>query len=181
MSVVKKIVIGMITICACVPFEVVAEVIDADGHPNTPAGHSLNPSFATADYTLGSAFFRDGQYEAAVASLEKALRLGANNPDNYQVATLLGYTQYSMRNHEAALSWADVALRMAPTFTQAQGLRAATLALLDRIDEAKASIDHFLAMVPNATATRIARNYRLRKQEDVAHYRDGLIKAGLPV
>ena len=143
-------------------------------------GADLNPSFATADYALGSAFFRDGQYEAAVGSLEKALRLSANNPYNYQVATLLGYTHYSLRNHEAALSWADEALRMAPTFTQAQGLRAAALSQLDRIDEAKTAIDRFLEMIPNGTAERVARNYRLRKQEDVAHYRDGLIKAGLP-
>ena len=69
---------------------------------------------------------------------------------------------------------------MAPTFTQAQGLRAAALSQLDRIDEAKTTIDRFLEMIPNGTAERVARNYRLRKQEDVAHYRDGLIKAGLP-
>ena len=140
----------------------------------------LNPNFILRHYVLGIAQYRDGQYEAAVVEFEKALRLSPNNPDNYQIATLLGYTHYSMRNHEAALSWADEALRMAPTFIQAHGLRGAALAQLERIEEAKRSIVRFLEIVPNATASRVARNYRLRKQEDVAHYRDGLIKAGLP-
>ena len=143
-------------------------------------GINLNPSFAPAHHTFGVALYRDGQYATAVGEFEKTLRHSPNNPQNYQTATLLGYTHYSLRNNEAALSWADEALRMAPTFTQAQGVRAAALAQLDRINEAKASINQFLAMFPNATASGITRNYRLRKQEDVERYREGLIKAGLP-
>ena len=139
-----------------------------------------NPGYAPAHSVLGGALYRDGQYEAAVAELETALRLSPNNPDNYQSATLLGFTHYSLRNYDAALSWADEAIRMAPTFAQAYSLRAASLAKLDRIDDAQVAAGQYLDAVPDTTATRVARSNRLRKQEDMDHFCEGLLKAGLP-
>ena len=140
----------------------------------------LNPGYAPAHSVLGAALYRDGQYDAAKKEFELALRLSPNNPDNYQSATLLGFTHYSSRNLDAALSWADEAIRLAPTFTQAYCLRAATLAQLDRIEEAKMSADHYLETVPKTTATRVSRSNRLREHKEMEYFREGLIKAGLP-
>lgn len=139
----------------------------------------LNPGYAPAHSVLGNAFYRDGQYEASVAEFETGLSLSPNNPDNYQSATLLGFCHYCLRNFDAALSWADEALRMAPTFSQSYSLRAASLAQLGRIDEAKAAVDKYQEAVPDTTASRVARSNRLRNQQDMEHFRQGLIKAGM--
>ena len=48
------------------------------------------------------------------------------------------------------------------------------------VDYGDKVVDTSGRFLPHAKASRVARNYRLRKQEDVDHYRDGLIKAGLP-
>jgi adenylate cyclase len=141
---------------------------------------SLNPSISYVYQERGRALFYDGQYEAAVETYERYMQLSPNDPMYYTGATMLGYTHYCRRNHEAALSWANEALRFSPNFTQAIGLQAASLARLDRIEEAKASTARFLEAIPLATATRVAGNFRLREQEDVDHYRAGLVKAGLP-
>ena len=69
---------------------------------------------------------------------------------------------------------------MAPTFAQAYSLRAASLAKLDRIDDAQVAAGQYLDAVPDTTATRVARSNRLRKQEDMDHFCEGLLKAGLP-
>jgi len=59
-------------------------------------------------------------------------------------------------------------------------LRAASLAKLDRIDDAQVAAGHYLEAVPGTTVTRVARSNRLRKQEDMDRFGEGLLKAGLP-
>ena len=147
---------------------------------NAKRGLALNPGYAPAHTVLGGVFYRDGQYEASVVEFETGLRLSPNNPDNYQSATLLGFSHYCLQNHDAALSWADEAIRMAPTFTQAFSLRAASLAQLDKFDVAKIAEEKYLEAVPDTTATRIARSNRLRNEADMEYFRQGLIKAGMP-
>ena len=141
---------------------------------------ALNPSIANVYEGRGRALFFNSRYEDAIKAIERFLKLSPSDPLYYTAATVLGYAQFCLRNYEAALSWAKEALRFAPHFTQTQGLQAATLAQLGRTDEAQAAIARFLDSVPTATANRVASNFRLRNQDDVAHYREGLIKAGLP-
>ena len=141
---------------------------------------ALNPSYSQVIKERARVLFFDGQYEAAAETYERGLQLSPGDPMSYTSATMMGFTQYCLRNHNAALSWSEEALRLAPDFLQARGLHAAALAQLGRLDAAKDSTDRFLKAAPHATASRTARNYRLRRQEDVDHYRVGLIKAGLP-
>jgi len=143
-------------------------------------GLEMNPGFAPAHQTQGAVLYRYGEYEGAIIECETALRLSPNNPDNYQVANLLGCVYYCQRNYEAALSWTDEAIRMAPTFAQAYSLRAASLAQLGQADEAGRTVQQFLELVPETTATRISRSNRLRRTEDMEHFREGMIKAGFP-
>ncbi len=131
-------------------------------------------------HARGLALYQSGEHERAVGEFEKGIKVSPNDPENYQFQTLLAYCQYLRGNYVAALSWADEALRAVPNFAQALGIRAATLAQLERTAEANAAIGHFLEAFPGTTATRHCRSYRWRKPEDIEHYRAGLIKAGLP-
>ena len=59
-------------------------------------------------------------------------------------------------------------------------LRAAALAQLDRTEEAAQAVKVLLTTFPDLTAERHLRNFRWKTQADIDHYREGLLKAGLP-
>ncbi len=138
------------------------------------------PLLMHGHHTRGNAQFLAGEHVAAIASFEIGLRMGPSSPDNYQFQTLTAFAHYCLGNYGAALSWAEEALRAVPIFTQALGMRAAALGQLGQTDDAARAAERFLEVFPEITATRHCRNFRWRRQADIDHYRDGLVKAGLP-
>jgi adenylate cyclase len=59
-------------------------------------------------------------------------------------------------------------------------IRAAALAQLERTEEAAHAAEVLLRSFPDLTVERHLRNFRWKKPADTAHYRDGLLKAGVP-
>ncbi|MDU0961172.1 MAG: adenylate cyclase, partial [Bradyrhizobium sp.] len=60
-------------------------------------------------------------------------------------------------------------------------IQAAALAQLDRTAEAADAVTGFLRAYPWMTVERLISNLRWRNPADIAHYRDGLVKAGIPL
>jgi adenylate cyclase len=63
---------------------------------------------------------------------------------------------------------------------QALAIRAAALAQLGRIAEATEAAGVLLGNYPTLNVDRHLRNFNWKRPEDIAHYRDGLLKAGVP-
>ena len=63
---------------------------------------------------------------------------------------------------------------------QVLALRAAALAKLDRAGEAAEASRALLEHFPEFTVERHLRNFRWKNADDLAHYREGLVKAGVP-
>ena len=59
-------------------------------------------------------------------------------------------------------------------------LKAAALAQLGRADEAAKARDLLLSNYPELTIERHLRHFHWKSKEDLTHYRDGLLKAGVP-
>ena len=59
-------------------------------------------------------------------------------------------------------------------------MRAAALAQLGRSEEAARAVEVLLNNYPTFTVERHLRNFHWKTLADVAHYRDGLLKAGIP-
>jgi adenylate cyclase len=59
-------------------------------------------------------------------------------------------------------------------------IRAAALAQLERTEEAAKATEVLLGNYPGLTVQRHLRNFRWKNPADIAHYRDGLLKAGVP-
>ena len=56
----------------------------------------------------------------------------------------------------------------------------AALAQLGRAEEAKKAVEVLLSGYPGFTVERHLRNFRWKNPPDIAHYREGLLKAGVP-
>ena len=60
-------------------------------------------------------------------------------------------------------------------------MRAAALAQLGRSEEAARAVEVLLNNYPTFTVERHLRNFHWKTLADVAHYRDGLLNAGVPL
>jgi len=96
------------------------------------------------------------------------------------MAGLSAFSHYLLGQYDASLSWAREALYLNPNHLQVLAVRAAALAQLGRSEEAKQAAELLLSNFPGLTVERHLRNFRWKTPADTAHYRDGLLKAGVP-
>jgi adenylate cyclase len=68
-----------------------------------------------------------------------------------------------------------------PNHLQVLAVRTAALAQLARTEEAAQAAEVLLNSFPGLTVERHLRNFRWKIPADTAHYREGLLKAGVPL
>jgi adenylate cyclase len=69
---------------------------------------------------------------------------------------------------------------MNPNHLQVLAVRSAALAQSGRTEEAAEAARVLLSSYPGLTVERHLRNFRWKTPADIAHYREGLLKAGVP-
>jgi adenylate cyclase len=140
---------------------------------------SLNPYDMGARGILGLCHFAFGEHERAIELFSTAVQRGNSDP-RYKWDALLAFAHYLLRQYDASLSWAREASYLNPNHLQVLAVRAATLAQMGRADEAAKATQALLNGFPTVTVDRHLRNFRWRNPADIAHYREGLLKAGVP-
>jgi adenylate cyclase len=140
----------------------------------------LNPYDMGARGVLGICHFMIGEHRQAIELFSMAVQRGNSDP-RYQWAGLLAFSHYLLGQYDASLSWAREALYLNPNHLQVLGVRAAALAQSGRAEEAKKATEALLAGFPGFTVERHLRNFRWKNPADTAHYREGLLKAGVPL
>jgi len=139
----------------------------------------LNPYDMGARGVLGMCHFMSGEHRQAIELFSMAAQRGNSDP-RYQFAATNAFSHYLLRQYDASLSWAREALYSNPNHLQVLAVRAAALAQLGRREEAAQAAEVLLSNYPGLTAERHLRNFRWKNPADIAHYRDGLLKAGVP-
>ena len=139
----------------------------------------LNPYDMGARGVLGMCYFAAGEHRQAIELFSMAAQRGNSDP-RYQWAALNAFSHYLVGQYDASLSWTREALYINPNHLQALAIRAAALAQLGRVEEAASATEVLLSNYPGFTVERHLSNFRWKKPDDIAHYRDGLVKAGVP-
>ncbi len=140
---------------------------------------ALNPYDTGARGVLGICHLVIGEHRQAIELFSAAFQSNNRDP-RYQWPVLNAFSQYLLRQYEAALSWARETLYLNPNHMPGLAIRAAALAQLGRAEEAQVAADILVAGFPGLTVERHIRNMRWKLPADIAHYRDGLLKAGVP-
>ncbi|QWG24435.1 adenylate/guanylate cyclase domain-containing protein [Bradyrhizobium sediminis] len=140
----------------------------------------LNPYDMGARGVLGICHLVIGEHRQAIELFSTAVQRGNSDP-RYQWPALSAFSHYLLRQYDASLSWAREALYMNPNHLQVLCVRAAALAQLDRTEEAAKAVEVLLGSFPGLTVERHLKNFRWKSPADTAHYRDGLLKAGVPL
>jgi adenylate cyclase len=139
----------------------------------------LNPYDMGARGVQGICHLVVGEHREAIELFSMAVQRGTSDP-RYQLAALTAFGHYLLGQYDAALSWAREALYLNPNHLQVLALRAAALVQSGRAEEAAKARDVLLHQYPDFTIERHLRNFRWKNPDDIAHYREGLVKAGVP-
>jgi adenylate cyclase len=141
---------------------------------------TLNPYDMGARGVLGICHLVIGEHQQAIELFSTAVQRGNSDP-RYKWAALNAFAHYLLGQYDASLSWAREALYMNPNHLQVLAVRTAALAQLGRSEEAAKATEVLLNCYPTLTVERHLRNFRWKAPADIANYRDGLLKAGVPL
>jgi adenylate cyclase len=166
-------------------FQILAYLHAMEGHYEAAMDASrraveLNPYDMGARGVLGMCHFVVGEHRQAIELFSMAAQPGNSDP-RYQFAATNAFSHYLLRQYDASLSWAREALYSNPNHLQVLAVRAAALAQSGRSEEAAKAIEVLLANYPGLTVERHLRNFNWKSKADIAHYREGLLKAGVPL
>jgi adenylate cyclase len=140
---------------------------------------ALNPYDMGARGVEGICHLVRGEHREAIELLSMAAQRGNSDP-RYQWPALLAFSHYLLKHYDATLSWAREALYANPNHLQVLAVKAAALAQLGRQEEAAKAAQALLDNHPGLTVERHLRNFNWEKPADLAHYKEGLLKAGVP-
>jgi adenylate cyclase len=139
----------------------------------------LNPYDMGARGVLGISHLVIGEHRQAIELFSTAVQRGNSDP-RYKWAALNAFSHYLLRQYDASLSWAREALYLNPSHLQVLAVRAAALAQMGRSEDAAKAAEVLLSSFPDLTVERHLRNFRWKNPADIALYREGLLKAGVP-
>ena len=139
---------------------------------------TLHPNSVFVRIRAGIAYVNCGESEKALENFETARRM---NPQDPKALTFTGMcaAHFFARRFEDCIAWGRRAVSEASGTNIARRHVAAALALLGRIDEAKAEIAEVLKRQPTSSLAR-SRLSSFRHPWMYDLYLDGLRKAGLP-
>jgi adenylate cyclase len=139
----------------------------------------LNPYDMGARGILGICHMAVGEHREAIELFSTSAQQGNTDP-RYQWGAYNAFSHYLLRQYDASLSWAREVLYLNPDHLQVLAVRAAALAQLERTEEGARATEALLSRYPGLTVEKHLRNFRWKLPADIALYREGLLKAGVP-
>ena len=140
---------------------------------------ALNPNLALAHGLLCVVSGLADDYDAVSAVLENALRLSPRDPDRPLWIAGAGMAAYKAERYEDVVRLGDLAIAANPNVPTAYRQRAAGLAMLGRVDDAKRDIARLLGLVPGNTIATVRRQLPY-PADAMEQFVEGLSRAGLP-
>jgi TolB-like protein len=140
----------------------------------------LNPNLAAAWFLGGFVKIMQGEPDGAIERIAYAMRLSPLDSEMYRMqgGTALAHL-FAGRFTEAA-PWAEKASRGLPSFLIAICILAASYALADRMDEARAAVRTVRRLDPELRLSSLKGWLLFHRPEHLAVLSEGLRRAGLP-
>jgi TolB-like protein len=107
----------------------------------------LNPNFALGHYALGWSRIYAGRFEDALEPVFRAIRLSPNDPLAFMFLSRIAHAHYHLGNYEEAVHFGERAVAVRRIHLVMMIL-AASLAMADRIEEARTVVDELLRLAP---------------------------------
>src|SRR5438477_1250201 len=140
----------------------------------------LNPNSEFARGYLGGSYAFGGDYEAALANLEEAIRLSPRSQLLVIWHLCEGWAALTVERHEEAVVFAARAREANPEFPDIYAVLASAYGQLGNATGGMAALDQLSQRMPGLTASdeRLSRPFARASDRD--RYLEGLRKAGIP-
>ena len=140
---------------------------------------SLNASYAHAHTALGMVLAFAGRPEEAIRETNLAIRLSPRDPLLWVMMFNCAVAHLLMEEYEEAAAWATKAGQQPNAAIWAQAILAASLAHLDRDEEARAALEEARRTKPDFSLAFVNEVLHFKRRADGKRFLDGLRKAGL--
>jgi adenylate cyclase len=141
---------------------------------------ALNPNSAPVQSSAGWVFNYLQQFEKAVASFERAMRLSPLDPEIGYMLSGIASASFHLGRHEQAVEFAQRSAREMPNWVQSYITLAGAYSALDRMDEARQALRTLRSHRPGLTAKAFLDWVANPDSPRVQLLLDYLVKAGLP-
>jgi TolB-like protein len=140
----------------------------------------LNPNLVGAWYASGWIRVYLGEPEIAIKHFAYAMRLSPLDPHMIAMQAGTAFAHFLAGRYDEASSWADMALWEQTNYLTTILIAAASSALAGRLTDAQKSIARLRDLDPALRLANIKDWAPFRRPEDLARFKNGLQKAGLP-
>jgi TolB-like protein/DNA-binding winged helix-turn-helix (wHTH) protein/Tfp pilus assembly protein PilF len=140
----------------------------------------LNPNFALGHAGLGYGLAAGGQPQRGLEALEQAHRLSPRDPFLAIYAPTVRYMAlFALGRYQDAIDVCRSTIARHPKHAGAWRLLTVSLALLGKVEEAKAALGQTLKLQPDLSLAHVEHNNIYAELADRERFREGLLKAGL--
>jgi adenylate cyclase len=139
----------------------------------------LDPNYAAAWGFSSWARIWLGQMDLAIENAAHAVRLSPLDPLRYNVFSATAMAHFLSGRYNEACSWAERAMRLAPSRVTPVRTLAASCAMAGRMEEARKAVDRLREIDPEFGVADAQNLWPFRRRQDLERYVEGLRKAGL--
>lgn len=141
---------------------------------------SITPSYASAHFGRAHSLWMSGRAEQAIVSHDEAMRLSPRDPILWAFMASKAIALIMLERYEEALEWALKGQRQPNTAIWAFLPEVSALALLDRVDEARAALDRARELKHEVSVRFVDGALPITDAGYREHFVGGLVKAGMP-
>lgn len=140
----------------------------------------LNPNLATAWFLSGFGRIWRGEFDEAIARLERGMRLSPLDPEMFRMQAGMAMAHLLAGRFDTASVWAEKPFRELSSFLIVAAIIAASHALAGRADEAERAMHHVRKLDPSLRISNLKDWLPFQQPKDLATFAEGMRKAGLP-
>jgi TolB-like protein/class 3 adenylate cyclase/Flp pilus assembly protein TadD len=140
----------------------------------------LNPNFALAHGFLGESLAWDCQPDAALAAVDRAIRMSPHDPFNANHLLAAGIAHFAAKRYLEAIDCHRKALQERPRFAGALRMLAACYAELGKADESQAAISEVVILEPDISSRKLRVRRGYSQTTDQERLTMALRRAGMP-
>jgi adenylate cyclase len=139
-----------------------------------------DPNYALAWSVRGIVNVFLGNYEDAIAYLQRSVRLNPFDPWIFGAHNGLAYANLFLQRFDQAVDWAEKSVRQNPSYLGGRRALLACYAISGRIEAAKTVWEAARQMDPTQRISDIRARYPIRRDEDVAKLAEAFRLVGMP-